>query len=89
MMAAKPRSVGISTQPDEDGFAYDVILRNEAPVAGIRGAMAVVALHPIVVHLECVLRSLVTINKDVAFGSYLQVVAFVVTNGTLVNGNVV
>ena len=47
----------IAREEDKDRLAHDVILRHEAPVAAVPGIVAVVAHHPIVVHLEGVARS--------------------------------
>ena len=88
-MTAEPRSVCVCAQPDKEGFAHDVVFWNEAPIARVGRTMAIVALHPVIVHLEGVLRSFLSVDEDVAFVSYLQVVALINTDGTLVDGDVV
>ena len=42
----------IYTEPHEDRLADNMIFGHESPVAAIGAVMAVVALHPIVIHLE-------------------------------------
>ena len=88
MMAAEPCSVCVCAEPDKDRFAHDMVLGNEAPVARVGRTMAIVALHPVVIHLEGVFRSLLSIDEDVAAVSYLQVVALINTDGTLVNSDI-
>ena len=85
--AGESAAVGVGTPPDEDGFADDVVFGHEAPVAGVEGVVAVVALHPIVVHLEGVLRGLLVVDEDLAVAD-LQLVALVGTDGALIDGQV-
>ena len=60
-----------------------MILRDEAPIARVGGVVAVVAHHPIVVHLESVIVSGLAIDVDLV-ALYLQVVQLVSVDDALV-----
>ena len=47
--------------------------------------MAVVALHPVVVHLEGVFRCLLSVDDNLALGSDIQCVTLVNTDGTFID----
>ena len=65
-----------------------MIFRNEAPVARVKGVMAIVALHPVIVHLEGILCGLLAVDEYLSITN-LQLVALVGTDGAFVNGQVV
>ena len=80
--------VGVVRPPDEYGLAHDVVLGHEAPVARVGRVVAVVAHHPVVVHLEGVARGGLAVDVY-ASAAHLQVVALVHLDGPLVYGYVV
>ena len=65
-----------------------MVLRHEAPVAGVGRVVAVVALHPVVVHLKGIFLSLLAIDEDLTITD-LQVVAFIDLNRTLIDGDII
>ena len=88
MMAAEPCSVCVCAEPDKDRFAHDMILGNEAPVARVGRTMAIVALHPVVIHLESIVLGFFSIDIDTPLTD-LEVVALINLDGTLVNGDII
>ena len=65
-----------------------MVLGNEAPVARVGTVVAVVALHPVVVHLEGVFLCLLAVYQYASVIGNLQIVALVNADGTLVDGQV-
>ena len=61
-----------------------MVFRNEAPITRVGRTVTIVALHPIVVHLEGIGICLISINKDITIGSDLQLVSLVFTDATLI-----
>ena len=51
-MSVEPGLVFLDAEPDKHRPADDVVLGHEAPVAAVGGVVAVVAHHPVVIHLE-------------------------------------
>ena len=80
--------VGVARPPDEYRLANDVVFGHEAPVARVGRVVAVVALHPVVVHAEGVLVGLLAVDVYLSV-LHLQVVALVDAYRTLVDGDVV
>ena len=62
--ALKARIVGVLTPPNEDRFTNNMVFRNEAPIARIGTVVAVIAHHPIVIHLEFIGVSESSIDVD-------------------------
>ena len=65
-----------------------MVLGNEAPVARVGTVVAVVALHPVVIHLEGIFLCLLAVYQYAAVVGNLQVVALVNAYGALVDGQV-
>ena len=65
-----------------------MVFRYEAPVAGVKGIMAVVAHHPIVVQLEGVGVCLLSVDVDTVRFLF-QCIAFISYDATFVNGQVI
>ena len=86
--ACQAIAVGVARPPDEDGLAHYVVFGHEAPVARVGRVVAVVAHHPVVVHLEGVRAGLAAVDVYLAV-AHLQVVALVCAYGALVDGQVV
>ena len=80
-------TVRVGTPPDEDGLAYDMVFGDESPVARVERVVTVVTLHPVVVHLEGVLRRLLAVDEYLAVLDF-QGVAFIGADGPLVDGQV-
>ena len=73
----------VQRQPDEYCFSNDVVFRDKAPITRVGGIVAVVAHHPIVIHLKGVGISWLTIDENlVAFN--FQVVKLVGVDDALV-----
>ena len=80
--------VGVERQPDERGLADDVVFGHEAPEARVGRVVAVVAHHPVVVHIEGIGVGLFTVDVDAVFLDF-QFVAFVSNDAAFVDGKVV
>lgn len=65
-----------------------MVFRYEAPVAGVKGIMAVVAHHPIVVQLEGVGVCFLSVDVDTVRFLF-QCIAFISYDATFVNGQVI
>ena len=65
-----------------------MVFRYKTPVTGVGGLVAVVAHHPIIVHIESIGVGLFTVNVDAVFLD-LQLVAFVSNDAAFVYGQVV
>ena len=85
--AAETGMIRVVTPPDEYRLAHDMVFRNEAPIAGIRAVMTVVAHHPVVIHLESIAVGKSSIDIDLSV-FHLQIVVFIGTNGTLIDGDI-
>ena len=79
--------VGVVAPPDEDRLAHDVVLGHEAPVARVERVVAVVAHHPVIVHLECVACCGFAVDEDLS-AAHLKVVALIDLYRPLIDGNV-
>ena len=64
--ALKARIVGVLAPPNEDGLTDNMIFGNEAPIARIGTVVAVIAHHPIVIHLEFIGVSESSIDVDLS-----------------------
>ena len=64
-----------------------MVFRYEAPVAGVKGIMAVVAHHPIVVQLAGVGVCFLSVDVDTVRFLF-QCIAFISYDATFVNGQV-
>ena len=51
----EPRTIFFNAQPNKDRAAHNMIFRHETPITTVGAIVAIVAHHPIVVHLELVL----------------------------------
>ena len=80
--------VGVVAPPDEDRLAHDVVLGHEAPVARVERVVAVVAHHPVIVHLECVACCGFAVDEYLS-AAHLKVVALIDLYRPLIDGNVV
>ena len=74
--------------PDEQRGAHDVVFRHETPVTAVGAVVAVVAHHPVIVHLEGVFRRFLSVDEYLAVAN-LEVVLLIDADWTLVDGNVV
>ena len=54
-MSFEPRFIFLDAEPDKDRSSYDMIFGHESPVAAVGAIVAVVTLHPVVVHCELIL----------------------------------
>ena len=64
--SVKKAVVGIEREPHEERFAHDVVFGDETPEARVGGVVAVVAHHPVVVHLEGIAVGALPVDEDVA-----------------------
>ena len=53
----------VDRKPDEKSFSHNMVLRDKTPIAGVKGIVAVVAHHEVIVLMECVLSKLFTIDE--------------------------
>ena len=53
----------VDREPDKKSFAHNVVLGDKTPVAGIKGVVAVVTHHEVIILMERVLGGLFTINE--------------------------
>ena len=68
--------VRVVAPPDEDGLADDMVLRHEAPVTRVERVVTVVALHPVIVHLECIVLRFLAVDVYLSV-LHLKVIAFI------------
>ena len=73
----------VEGEPNQYRFSNDVVLRHETPIARVGGVVAVVAHHPVVVHLEGVTIGGLAIDIDLV-ALHLQVMEFVGMDDALV-----
>ena len=85
--ALKSSAVYIVRPPDEYGFAHHVVFGHEAPVARVGRIVAIIAHHPIVIHLKGVAigRLIVDVYATV---THINIVAFVHADNTFVHRQV-
>ena len=65
-----------------------MVFRHKAPVTGVGGLVAVVAHHPVVVHIEGIGVGLFTVDVDAVFLDF-QFVALIGDDAAFVDGQVV
>ena len=65
-----------------------MILWHEAPIARVSRVVTIVALHPVVIHLESIVLGFFSIDIDTPLTD-LEVVALINLDGTLVNGDII
>ena len=65
-----------------------MVFRHKAPVTGVGGLVAVVAHHPVVVHIEGIGVGLFTVDVDAVFLDF-QFVAFIGNDAAFVDGQVI
>ena len=87
-LSVEPTAVGVQRKPNEDRLAHNVVFGHEAPVTGVGRVVAVVAHHPIVVHLEGLLVRFLSVDVNLAV-LHVQLIAFVSMDATFVDGQVV
>lgn len=78
----------IEREPNEERLPDDVIFGHETPEARIGRVIAVIAHHPIVVHLKAIGIRLLTVDVDLPI-FHLQIIAFVDANGAFIDRQVV
>ena len=88
MLQAGQGVVLIGAEPHQHGLAHHVVFGYEAPVTAVCRVVTIVSLHPVIVHLEGVLRGLLAVDEYLAVGCNLQVVALIGSDGALVDGQV-
>ena len=65
-LAASPLAVLVKRDNHKHWCSHDVILRNKAPESRVERVVAVIAHHPVVVHLEGVLRDGLAVDVGLA-----------------------
>ena len=64
-----------------------MVFRYEAPVAGVERVVTIVTLHPVVVHLEGVLRGDLVVDVYLTI-LHFQLVAFIGADRTFIDGQI-
>ena len=78
----------IEREPNEERLPDDVVFGDETPEARIGRVVAVIAHHPVVVHLKAIRIRLLTVDVDFPI-FHLQIIAFVDANGAFIDRQVV
>lgn len=86
-LALEKGFVFIERQPDEDGFADDMVLRDKPPETGVGGIMPVITHHPVIIHLEGVSMAFLTVNEYL-IAVDLQVIMFINADDPLIKADV-
>ena len=78
----------IEREPNEERLPDDVVFGDETPEARIGRVIAVIAHHPVVVHLKAIRIRLLTVDVDFPI-FHLQIIAFIDANGAFIDRQVV
>ena len=87
-MAVEPAPVLVCAEPYHNRLAHYMVLWHEAPEAAVCTVVPVVALHPVIVHLEGVFVRLLTVDDDLSLGRNDKFIAFINANGTFIHRQV-
>src|ERR1700741_1908115 len=79
----KERGITIPAHPDEQRLAYNVVFGHKAPVARVFRVVAVIAHHPVVVHLKGITIGFYAVDEDV-FTVHCQLVMLILGNTAFV-----
>src|ERR1700761_1294201 len=74
----------IPAHPDQRSLTHYMVLGHKTPVTGVLRSMPVVPHHPVIVHLEGVLRHRLTIEQELSV-LILEVVVLIYPDRTLID----
>src|SRR5690606_2100488 len=76
-------AVFIPAEPNEQGFAHDVVFGHEAPCPSIFRVVSIVAHHPVIIHFEGIASGLGTVEVYAVVAGF-QLISFIHADGSLV-----